>query len=102
MHHTITDGVGGVRLSMQFLDLAADAADPEDVEEQVVTPERGFYDVLSDAVGHNVRRQLGVAQRGVSGTAGVAVHPERAVRVMNELVATAASLWRQLAVVQPS
>ena len=102
MHHTITDGVGGVRLSMQFLDLARDAEDPEDVEEPPQAPERGVYDVVSDAVGHNVRRQLGVAQRGVSGTAGVALHPERAVRVVQELVATAASLWRQLAVVQPS
>ena len=29
MHHTITDGVGGVRLSMQFIDLARDAPDPD-------------------------------------------------------------------------
>src|SRR3954471_23813653 len=81
MHHTITDGVGGVRLSMQFLDLAPDAPDPEEVEAPGRMPDRGVYDVLSDAVGHNVRRGLGVVQRGVSGTAGVAVHPDRAVRV---------------------
>jgi WS/DGAT/MGAT family acyltransferase len=29
MHHTITDGVGGVRLSAQFVDLAPDAPNPE-------------------------------------------------------------------------
>ena len=29
MHHTITDGVGGMRLSMQFVDLSADAPDPD-------------------------------------------------------------------------
>jgi WS/DGAT/MGAT family acyltransferase len=29
MHHTITDGVGGVRLSAMFLDLARDQGDPE-------------------------------------------------------------------------
>ncbi|HEV3351730.1 MAG TPA: wax ester/triacylglycerol synthase family O-acyltransferase [Acidimicrobiales bacterium] len=103
MHHTITDGVGGVRLSMQFLDLAPDAPDPDDVvEEPVSAPERGAYDVLSDAVGHNVRRQLGVVQRGAAGTAGLAVHPDRSVRLASDLAATAASLWRQLAVVQPS
>ncbi|HEV7886539.1 MAG TPA: wax ester/triacylglycerol synthase domain-containing protein [Acidimicrobiales bacterium] len=28
MHHTITDGVGGVRLSAQFIDLAPDGPDP--------------------------------------------------------------------------
>src|SRR5947209_12920016 len=71
MHHTITDGVGGVRLSMQFLDLSPDAPDPEDVEEPARVSERGAYDVLSDAVGHNVRRQLGVLQRAVAGTAGL-------------------------------
>jgi len=102
MHHTITDGVGGVRLSMQFLDLAPDAPDPDDVEEPAGAPERGVYDVLSDAVGHNVRRQLGVLQRGAAGTAGVAIRPQRAARLATDLVATAASLWRQLAVVQAS
>src|SRR5947208_6664750 len=102
MHHTITDGVGGVRLSMQFLDLAPDAPDPEDVEEPARVPERGVYDVVSDAVGHNVRRQFGVVRRGAAGTAGLTVHPERSIRFVNDLVATARSLWRQLAVVQPS
>src|SRR5437763_10487072 len=102
MHHTITDGVGGVRLSMQFLDLAPDAPDPADVEEPARVPERGVYDVLSDAIGHNVRRQLGVVNRGAAGTAGLVAHPERSVRLVGDLVATARSLWRQLAVVQSS
>src|SRR5205085_11676308 len=70
MHHTITDGVGGVRLSMQFLDLSPDAPDPEDVEEPARVPERGPYDVLSDAVGHNVRRQRRVLHRPTAGAAG--------------------------------
>jgi len=102
MHHTITDGVGGVRLSMQFLDLAPDAEDPEEVEELGRVPERGLYDVLSDAVRHNVRRQLGVLQRGAAGTAGVAMRPARASRMVTDTIDTAASLWRQLAVVQSS
>src|SRR3954470_12335823 len=50
MHHTITDGVGGVRLSMQFIDVARDAPDPEPVEE-VAEPvdQRGAAAVVSDA-----------------------------------------------------
>ena len=102
MHHTITDGVGGVRLSMQFLDLTPDAADPEAVDEPARVPGRGLYDVLSDAVGHSVRRQVGVLQRGAAGTAGIAIRPNRAVRLVDDVLATARSLWRQLAVVQPS
>src|SRR6184192_2610885 len=78
MHHTITDGVGGVRLSMQFLDLSPDAPDPEDVEEPARVPARGAIDVVTEAIGHNVRRQLGRLQRGAAGTAALAVHPGRA------------------------
>src|SRR5437588_5760688 len=102
MHHTITDGVGGVRLSMQFLDLSPDAPDPEDVEEPARVPERGLYDVLSDAVGHTVRPQLGVLQRAAAGTAGLVTRPDRAARLVTDTIDTAGSLWRQLAVVQPS
>src|SRR5947208_7428906 len=51
MHHTITDGVGGVRLSMPFLDLAPDAPDPDAVAKHLPVPDRGVYDVVSDAVG---------------------------------------------------
>ena len=102
MHHTITDGVGGVRLSMQFLDLAPDAPDPDPVEEPPEAPERSVYDVVSEALGHNVRRQLGVVQRGAAGSAGLVTHPDRVARLVTDTVDTAASLWRQLAVVQPS
>jgi diacylglycerol O-acyltransferase / wax synthase len=91
-----------VRLSMQFLDITPDADDPEDVEDPPLAPERGVYDVVSEAVGHNVRRQLGVVQRGASGGAGLVSHPNRVARLVTDTVDTAASLWRQLAVVQPS
>src|SRR5438270_2697127 len=44
MHHTITDGVGGVRLSTQFIDVARDAPDPDPLEIPPSAPpdERGF------------------------------------------------------------
>src|SRR3954469_20734894 len=87
---------------MQFLDLAPEAEQPGAVEEPEQAPERGALDVLSDAVGHNVRRQLGVVQRSTAGAAGVAVRPQRIAKVVSDTVGTAASLWRQLAVVQPS
>lgn len=32
MHHTITDGVGGVKMSLQYLDFERDAADPDPVD----------------------------------------------------------------------
>ena len=33
IHHTITDGVGGIRMSVEFLDLERDAPDPPPVDE---------------------------------------------------------------------
>src|SRR5436305_10308861 len=45
MHHTITDGVGGVRLSLQFLDLSPDAPDPDDVPDPEPALQRGAVGV---------------------------------------------------------
>jgi WS/DGAT/MGAT family acyltransferase len=87
---------------MQFLDLSPDAPDPEDVEEPSRAPERGVYDVLSDAVGHNVRRGLGVLQRATAGAAGIVTRPSHTAKLATDTVETARSLVRQLAVVQPS
>src|SRR5207248_457098 len=102
MHHTITDGVGGVRLSMQFLDLSRDAPDPDDVEDPMPAPQRGTLDVIAEAAGHNLRRQLGMVQRAAAGAAGLVAHPDRAATLASDTAATARSLWRQLAVVERS
>ena len=102
MHHTITDGVGGVRLSMQFLDLSRDAPDPDDVEDPMPAPQRGTLDVIAEAAGHNLRRQLGVVQRAAAVAAGLVAHPDRAAKLASDTAATARSLWRQLAVVERS
>src|SRR4051794_13770889 len=85
MHHTITDGVGGVRLSMQFIDVARDAPDPEPVEEaaEAVT-QRGIPAVVSDAAGHIARRQLGIVRRAVSETAATVTSPTRVPRLAGE------------------
>jgi diacylglycerol O-acyltransferase len=87
---------------MQFLDLSADAPDPEEVEEPPRAPERSAYDVLSDAVGHNVRRQLGVLQRALTGTVGMVANPTRAVKLAVNTAESARSLWRQLVVLPPA
>src|SRR5438309_277604 len=81
MHHTVTDGVGGVRLSMQFLDLSRDASAPDDVSDPTPVPQRSRLDAAREAAAHNVRRQLGVLQRAATGAATLATHPTRAVAV---------------------
>jgi len=66
MHHTITDGEGGVRLAERFVDLEREPNEPEPVALPVPVPEvEGFADAAREVVGHNVRRVGGLAQRVV-------------------------------------
>src|SRR5438094_766512 len=81
MHHTITDGVGGVRLSTQFIDVARDAPDPEPVETVANEPTQ---DRLAGALAHNLRRQAVIAGRA----AGTADPVERFTAIRDRLGVT--------------
>ena len=110
LHHTITDGVGGVRLSMEFIDLARDAPDPEPVpeaaegdgEEAGEGDGRGLLAMATGAVSHDIRRQLGIARRTAVGTARLATRPARVPELAGQAVETARSLLRQAAVTEPA
>ncbi len=66
MHHTITDGEGGIRLAEKFTDLERDAAHAEPVIEIGEAPVgEDFGESAREALGHNVRRLGGVTQRVV-------------------------------------
>ncbi len=66
MHHTITDGEGGIRLAEKFTDLERDASHPDPVIEIGEQPVgEDFGESAREALGHNVRRMGGVAQRVV-------------------------------------
>jgi diacylglycerol O-acyltransferase / wax synthase len=103
MHHTITDGVGGVRLSMEFLDLAPDAPEPEPVEEAPpVDGTRSTAASLGDLATHAVRRQLGAARRTASQLGAIAVRPQRIPGLAVDAVETARSLARQAVATEPA
>ena len=58
IHHTITDGEGGVLLSMQFIDLDRDAPEPPalpEPEAEAVHPDDESADVLRAALGDALR-----------------------------------------------
>lgn len=64
MHHTITDGEGGVRLAEQFVDLERDTDDPEPAPlPEPEVPVDDLAGAAREVVGHNVRRLGGLAQR---------------------------------------
>ena len=66
MHHTITDGEGGVRLAEKFVDLERETTVGEPVIEVPETPVgEDFGESAREAIGHNVRRIGGVTQRVV-------------------------------------
>lgn len=99
MHHTITDGVGGVRLSAMFIDLARDAPDPVDREP---TPSLdagdGLASDLRDALTHGLRRQLGLSRRAAATTIDVLLHPYRLPGQAVGATEIVRSLLRQLVV----
>ena len=86
VHHTITDGVGGVKLSLSLLDFEADPpAPPEPSASQRIAAEaeaerraEAFADpvrrvspatAVEKAVAYTVRQQLGRARRGLESAA---------------------------------
>lgn len=87
MHHTLTDGIGGVRMSEQFIDLERDAPVPEPIP--VPAPAQPARQGASGAVAsldHTIRRHLGAAQRGVAMAGDLLVHPDRIGRTARSML----------------
>jgi WS/DGAT/MGAT family acyltransferase len=100
MHHTITDGEGGVRMSVQFLDFERDAPEPEPIEPPELDPpsEGSLLGTTAETIGHLARRGLGIARRSVDEGADLLRHPEKAVALAGASGATARSVARQAVV----
>jgi diacylglycerol O-acyltransferase len=99
LHHAITDGVGGMQIAMLLLDLEREPA--SDDGPMPGLPEghvMGAAERTVDALGHVVRRNLGIARRArttVTGAvAGAAVDPLALARGVGD---TVASVGRMLA-----
>lgn len=99
MHHTITDGVGGVRLSAMFIDLARDAPDPP-VPEPIPAAQVADASVqdLRDTLAHGLRRQLGFTRRAAATAVDTLLHPARLPAQAAEATEVARSLVRQMVV----
>ncbi len=69
LHHTIVDGEGGVRLSMQFLDLQRDTPEPPPNDPEVIaateaaSPEPPSADLLRDLFNGSLRMPIGVMKQ---------------------------------------
>ncbi len=78
MHHTITDGEGGIRMSELMVDIEPDATDPEPVETELCpAPPSNIFQTTVETLGHQWRRTAGTARRANSWVAGATRHPSR-------------------------
>jgi WS/DGAT/MGAT family acyltransferase len=97
LHHTITDGEGGIRLSEKFVDLAREADDPEP---EPLPPaealDTNLLEATFETLGHGLRRTVGATHRAGSAAFDALSSPERLVRLPGEAVATGRSVTRQL------
>lgn len=100
MHHTITDGEGGIRMSEQFIDIERDAPNIDEIELALEPPpaRSNIFEAAGDTIGHTWRRTLGLAQRAGTATADTLVHPDRLVTAGPDLVETARSAIRQITI----
>jgi WS/DGAT/MGAT family acyltransferase len=100
MHHTITDGEGGIRMSEQFVDITRDAPD---IDEVTITPEpppphAHIFETAAETFSHTFRRTVGIAQRAVAETGDAIVHPAKLGALPAEVVEAARSTIRQVTV----
>jgi len=102
LHHTITDGEGGVRMSAEFIDLSRDERPEPDAvpdDESVDTGDKeGLLNTIVETTTHNLRRQLGIARRGAENALDLVRHPDKLPAVGADVVASAQSLVRQASV----
>ncbi|MEJ7585128.1 MAG: wax ester/triacylglycerol synthase domain-containing protein [Acidimicrobiales bacterium] len=96
--HTITDGEG-VRMSVQFIDIARDTPDPD--LPPLPTPAsngRSLFDTAVETLSHNLRRQAGLARRGLESATGAVIHPTRLTRLAGDALEMTRSATRQVVV----
>lgn len=96
IHHSVTDGVGGIKIALMLLDTVREAViDPSPVPEAPAVERPSPFALLAEGLGHEQRRIGGVVRRALgSGPAAVLRDP---VGVVAGAAATAASLQRLMA-----
>jgi WS/DGAT/MGAT family acyltransferase len=111
VHHTITDGVGGVKLSLSLLDFETDPpAPPEPSPLQRIVADAEAQrraDASADPVrrvspAYSVRQQLGRVGRGLESATNLLASRESARRGVNDAVRLGESVRRQLLITDPA
>ena len=106
VHHTITDGVGGLKLSLSLVDFEAEPPEPilADItipDDLPPTDERpSTLDRMTGAIGFAMARDRELIGQGLGAVAGLVVHPTSAPGRAGDAVRLIGSLRRQVLVTQ--
>ncbi|MGZ6997784.1 MAG: wax ester/triacylglycerol synthase domain-containing protein [Acidimicrobiia bacterium] len=83
VHHSMTDGVGGMKLLLMLFDFERDAAEPAPLDGVEAIPTFTATDLVLKSLGHRRRRAIGMARRAVvdvaKGTSALVRHPRETV-----------------------
>ncbi|HEV7525873.1 MAG TPA: wax ester/triacylglycerol synthase domain-containing protein, partial [Acidimicrobiia bacterium] len=100
VHHSVTDGVGGMELLAHFVDLVPDAPERPDREiPAALAPEDArMLGIVRDSIAHGRRRAFGIAQRMPTDVAHATVRAIRdPIGRASDLLRTTRSVARTLA-----
>src|SRR4051794_144975 len=102
IHHTVTDGEGGVRMSAEFIDFSREgqpeAARPAAETRDEAEPPASLFATATVTAAHNLRRGVGLGRRAAESAAGLLRHPARIPSTGMDVAASVQSLARQAAV----
>jgi WS/DGAT/MGAT family acyltransferase len=103
LHHTVTDGEGGVRLAERYMDLEADPAPPPEVDLAEILDaapdgagDDNFTTNALNTATHTLRRVLGIVRRTVGEAALVAADPPRIAEAVSNVTKAVESARGQL------
>jgi diacylglycerol O-acyltransferase len=94
MHHSLTDGVGAMKISMAFLDTSPDPPAPQPLPPAPAAEHRGALPALVDGLAHRYRRRAGRLARVPRTAAGMATRPLATLRAIADSTASAARMLR--------
>jgi len=98
VHHSVTDGVGGIDLLSHIVDIERDADEPSELPEPASPSPLDTFALVRDSIDHTARRVLGISRRIPGTIAGAALTTLREpLRAAASAVDTTRSIARMLA-----
>jgi len=83
VHHSMTDGVGGMKLLLMLFDFERDPADPGPLDQVEAIPTFTAGDLVLKSLGHRRRRAVGMVRRAAhdvwAGAGALAHHPQETI-----------------------